>query len=336
MPSTDFQAKNRFAVQRGDGRELQPRRVCGYLTCSLARCSRGASVSGWDEDRVNHVTRMDLPADLRRRSRSRDTRAHPAYDDAGRSDHREPDAQAGWAIGMEEIADLVLLRATPARETRIPVQNRRGTSRRGDVGRRRVLALLDEVSSPDRACAFGPALDRAGWKYAIEVERGERSLAVIRARKQLDLTVSRSVRQAAAAARRRQSANLSTGNRCPVLRGGSRNDQDGRRRGCEPAAESRRRRLPHARARAGYSSRQRRPRASLAQLNGIYLVDRPAERLAVGVLEHAPVDCGLVRGAARRGCAETTPRVAGANALDCGSRCPRVAEENGLELRKKR
>ena len=51
------------------------------------------------------------------------------------------------------------------------------------------LELLDEVSAPDLACAFGPALERVGWKYAVEVGRGESSLAVIRARKQLDLAV---------------------------------------------------------------------------------------------------------------------------------------------------
>ena len=45
------------------------------------------------------------------------------------------------------------------------------------------------VSAPDLACAFGPALERVGWKYAVEVGQGERSLAVIRARKQLDLAV---------------------------------------------------------------------------------------------------------------------------------------------------
>jgi hypothetical protein len=49
--------------------------------------------------------------------------------------------------------------------------------------------LLDEVSASDLACAFGPALERVGWKYAVEVGRGESSLAVIRARKQLDLAV---------------------------------------------------------------------------------------------------------------------------------------------------
>src|ERR1035437_6905363 len=43
------------------------------------------------------------------------------------------------------------------------------------------LRLLDAVSGGGLETAFGPALERRGWKYAVESGCGERSLAVIRA-----------------------------------------------------------------------------------------------------------------------------------------------------------
>jgi hypothetical protein len=58
-----------------------------------------------------------------------------------------------------------------------------------DMGGDEFLALLDEVSAPDLASAFGPALERIGWKYAVETGRGECSLAVLRAGKRLALAV---------------------------------------------------------------------------------------------------------------------------------------------------
>ncbi|HWD10942.1 MAG TPA: hypothetical protein VG366_03800 [Solirubrobacteraceae bacterium] len=42
------------------------------------------------------------------------------------------------------------------------------------------LQLLDEMSAPDLASAFGPALESVGWKYAVDAGCGERSLAVVR------------------------------------------------------------------------------------------------------------------------------------------------------------
>jgi hypothetical protein len=51
------------------------------------------------------------------------------------------------------------------------------------------LELLEAVSAPDLASAFGPALERVGWKYAVEAGRGERSLAVVHARRRPDLAV---------------------------------------------------------------------------------------------------------------------------------------------------
>jgi hypothetical protein len=43
------------------------------------------------------------------------------------------------------------------------------------------LELLSRVSAPNLQGAFGPALERIRWKYAVEPGHGERSLAVVRA-----------------------------------------------------------------------------------------------------------------------------------------------------------
>jgi hypothetical protein len=57
------------------------------------------------------------------------------------------------------------------------------------------LALLDEVSSADLEHGFGPDLERVRWKYAVESGKGDRSLAVVRARTrpalQIDATYGR-------------------------------------------------------------------------------------------------------------------------------------------------
>jgi hypothetical protein len=53
------------------------------------------------------------------------------------------------------------------------------------------LTLLELVSSPDISAAFGPALERLRWNYAVERGRGDRSLAVVRARKRPELEVDR-------------------------------------------------------------------------------------------------------------------------------------------------
>lgn len=41
-------------------------------------------------------------------------------------------------------------------------------------------SLLDQIAAPNLLAAFGPALKRHDWKYAIDVGRGRASLAVIR------------------------------------------------------------------------------------------------------------------------------------------------------------
>jgi hypothetical protein len=61
----------------------------------------------------------------------------------------------------------------------------------GDVEGGEFLDLLEEVSDSDLDGAFGPALERIGWKYAVESGRGERSLAVVRAHRRPTLDVDR-------------------------------------------------------------------------------------------------------------------------------------------------
>ena len=67
--------------------------------------------------------------------------------------------------------------------------------RTGDLERVRTLDgdeyldILDAVSAPDLETAFGPELERRGWKYAVDADRGDTSLGVIRARRRIDLDI---------------------------------------------------------------------------------------------------------------------------------------------------
>jgi hypothetical protein len=67
--------------------------------------------------------------------------------------------------------------------------------RTGDLERVRTLDsdeyldILDAVSEPDLETAFGPELERRGWKYAVDADHGNTSLAVIRARRRVDLDI---------------------------------------------------------------------------------------------------------------------------------------------------
>lgn len=51
------------------------------------------------------------------------------------------------------------------------------------------LEVLEAVSQPDLEAAFGEDLERRGWKYAVEVGRGQKSLAVIRVRRRADIEI---------------------------------------------------------------------------------------------------------------------------------------------------
>ncbi len=50
------------------------------------------------------------------------------------------------------------------------------------------LELLGAVCEPDLEAAFGN-LERRGWKYAVDAGRGQKSLAVVKARRRADLEI---------------------------------------------------------------------------------------------------------------------------------------------------
>lgn len=139
---------------------------------------------------VNHVTRMSFPricvagVDPETFEHVRPTT--PPTDPITRSLLRK----RGGLFGMAAVVDLGAVVPEPAPPEIEDCQFKTAEARHvEDMEGDEFLELLDEVSAPDLACAFGPALERVGWKYAVEVGRGESSLAVIRARKQLDLAV---------------------------------------------------------------------------------------------------------------------------------------------------
>ena len=58
-----------------------------------------------------------------------------------------------------------------------------------DLSAKEFVGVLEEVAAPDLEEAFGPALERVRWKYAVEPGHGERSLAVVKARSQPRLEI---------------------------------------------------------------------------------------------------------------------------------------------------
>jgi hypothetical protein len=139
---------------------------------------------------VNHVTRMAFP------------RICVAGVDPETLEHVRPTTtpidpitrnllrKRGGPFGVGAVVDLgtVVPEPTPpeTEDHRFKTTEARHVD---DMAGGEFLELLNEVSAPDLARAFGPTLGRVGWKYAVEVGHGEASLAVIRARNQLDLTV---------------------------------------------------------------------------------------------------------------------------------------------------
>lgn len=51
------------------------------------------------------------------------------------------------------------------------------------------VALLEEVAAASLEDGFGSDLQRVGWKYAVEAGKGDRSLAVLKARRRLKLEI---------------------------------------------------------------------------------------------------------------------------------------------------
>lgn len=141
---------------------------------------------------VNHVTRMTFPR-ICVAGIDPETFAHVRPTTTTPTDPltRKLLRKRGGPFGMAAVVDLGAVAAEPTppetEDHRFEITEARHVE---DLADDEFLELLGEVCARDLARAFGPALERVGWKYAVEVGRGERSLAVIRARKRPELTVS--------------------------------------------------------------------------------------------------------------------------------------------------
>jgi hypothetical protein len=142
---------------------------------------------------VNHVTRMKSPricvagVDLDSREHVRPTT--PAGDPITRAVLREERGP----FGMGAVVDLGTVLPEPSPPE---VEDHRFTVARArhveDMEGDEFCSLLDEVSEPDLAKAFGPALGRVGdWRYATALGQGDRSLAVLQAGTRPELSVNR-------------------------------------------------------------------------------------------------------------------------------------------------
>ncbi len=137
---------------------------------------------------VNHVTRMAFP------------RVCVAGIDPQTYDHLRPTThkgdritrkhlrESGGPFGVGALVELGSVSPAPSP----PEMEDHGFSTRNarhveDLGDDEFLQMLSRTSAPDLESAFGSALERLKWKYAIDVGCGERSLAVIRAQQRPQL-----------------------------------------------------------------------------------------------------------------------------------------------------
>ena len=139
---------------------------------------------------VNHVTRMSAPR-ICVAGIDPDTLEHVRpttlpYDPITRTLLRT----SGGPFGMGAVVELGDAEPAP---TPPEVEDHRFETAQArhleDLDGEAFLELIDVVSAPDLSSAFGPKLERVGWKYAVEVESGECSLAVVRAQQRLDIEI---------------------------------------------------------------------------------------------------------------------------------------------------
>lgn len=139
---------------------------------------------------VNHVTRMTAPricvAGIDTEAFEHIRPTTPAYDPITRRLLREE----GGVFRMGAVVDLGPVTPEPAppesEDHRFQTQRARHVE---DLSDPEFLALLEEVASPSIEDGFGPDLERVGWKYAVEAGMGDRSLAVIKARRRPALEI---------------------------------------------------------------------------------------------------------------------------------------------------
>jgi hypothetical protein len=139
---------------------------------------------------VNHVTRMAAPricvAGIDPKTLEHVRPTTPQTDLVTRTLLREE----GGPFGMGAVVDLGEVVPGPSPPETEDHSFKTAAARHvDDMAGDEFLELLDRVSEPDLASALGPALERVGWKYAVQRGRGELSLAVVRARHRPELSV---------------------------------------------------------------------------------------------------------------------------------------------------
>ncbi len=139
---------------------------------------------------VNHVTRMRAPricvAGIDPQTMEHVRPTTPSTDLITRSLLRTD----GGPFGLGAVVDLGALTADPSPpEVEDHLFHTANARRVEDMRDDEFLDLLDKTSASDLTSAFGPQLERVGWKYATERGRGSRSLAVIRAGRRPELAI---------------------------------------------------------------------------------------------------------------------------------------------------
>lgn len=92
--------------------------------------------------------------------------------------------ERGGPFGMGAVVDLGVVEHQPAAPETEDHRFRTSRARHvADLDGADFLDALEVVSSESLEDGFGPDLERVGWKYAVEAGKGDRSLAVVRARR---------------------------------------------------------------------------------------------------------------------------------------------------------
>jgi Dual OB-containing domain len=92
--------------------------------------------------------------------------------------------EEGGPFGVGAVVDLGPVRHQPAAPQTEDHQFQTHRARRvEDLNGDEFLAVLDAASSTSLEDGFGAELERVGWRYAVDVGKGSRSLVVLRARR---------------------------------------------------------------------------------------------------------------------------------------------------------
>ncbi len=141
---------------------------------------------------VNHVTRMSRAPEICIAGIDAEAFTHVRPLSANDRLTRALLREEGGSIGMGSLVDVgpVVPQPSPpeVEDHAFDIARLRHVA---DLDGDTFLQMLEAVSGPDLLSAFGPALERVGRTYAIELGCGQRSLAVVRTREQPTLEVDR-------------------------------------------------------------------------------------------------------------------------------------------------